>query len=125
MKKLAPLMLLAAVAFAQPAKWFPPEQMMTIGVYYYPEAWPEDQWERDIANIKKMGFEYIHVAEFAWAVMEPEEGRFDFTWLDKTVELAKKHGLKVVMCTPSATPPVWLSRKHPEILMIRADGMRM
>jgi len=82
--------LVSALAAAQPAKWFPPQDMMTIGVYYYPEAWPESQWERDISNIKKLGFEYIHVAEFAWAVMEPEEGHFDFTWLDKTVELAKK-----------------------------------
>lgn len=110
---------------AQPARWFPPEEMMTIGVYYYPEAWPESQWERDISNIKKFGFEFIHVAEFAWAVMEPEEGRFEFAWLDKTVALAKKYGLKVVMCTPSATPPAWLARKHPEILMVRADGVRM
>jgi beta-galactosidase len=45
--------------------WFPPEQLMTIGVYYYPEAWPEQQWERDIANIRKLGFEYIHMSEFA------------------------------------------------------------
>lgn len=110
---------------AQTAKWFPPEQLMTIGVYYYPEAWPESQWERDIANIKKFGFEYIHLAEFAWAFMEPEEGRFEFGWLDKTVALAKKYGLKVVLCTPSATPPAWLARTHPEILMIRADGTRM
>ncbi len=115
----------AVVAAAQPAKWFPPEEMMTIGVYYYPEAWPESQWERDIANIRKFGFEFIHVAEFAWAVMEPEEGRFEFAWLDKTVELAHKNGLKVVMCTPTATPPAWLARKHPEILMVRADGVRM
>jgi beta-galactosidase len=126
MKKIA-ICLLAFAAFcnAQPATWFPPEQMMTIGVYYYPEAWPESQWERDIANIKKFGFEYIHLAEFAWAFMEPEEGRFEFAWLDKNVELAHKYGLKVILCTPSATPPAWLARKHPEILMIRDDGTRM
>ena len=98
---------------------------MTIGVYYYPEAWPEQQWERDIANIKKLGFEYIHMSEFAWTRMEPQEGHYDFGWLDKNVELARKYGLKVVLCTPSATPPVWLSRTHPEILMIRADGTQM
>jgi beta-galactosidase len=117
--------MFAAICAAQPSQWFPPEQMMTIGVYYYPEAWPESQWERDISNIKKFGFEYIHLAEFAWAFMEPEEGRYEFGWLDKAVELARKNGLKVVLCTPTATPPAWLSRKHPEILMIRADGTRM
>ncbi len=61
---------------------------MRIGVYYYPEAWPEKQWPRDIANIKKMGLEFIHLGEFAWAFMEPEEGKFDFDWLERNVQLA-------------------------------------
>ncbi|HEY3742485.1 MAG TPA: beta-galactosidase, partial [Bryobacteraceae bacterium] len=124
--RLALLTTFAVIAVsAQPQKWFPPQNLMTIGVYYYPEAWPESQWERDISNIKKFGFEYIHVAEFAWAFMEPEEGRFEFDWLDRVVALAHKYGLKVVMCTPSATPPAWLSRTHPEILMIDSSGTRM
>jgi len=118
-------LLFAALCAAQPTQWFPPEQMMTIGVYYYPEAWPESQWERDISNIKKFGFEYIHLAEFAWAFMEPEEGRYEFAWLDRSIELARKYGLKVILCTPSATPPAWLARNHPDILMVRADGTRM
>ncbi|MBZ5594554.1 MAG: beta-galactosidase [Acidobacteriia bacterium] len=118
-------LLFAALCAAQPNQWFPPEQMMTIGVYYYPEAWPESQWERDVSNIKKFGFEYIHLAEFAWAFMEPEEGRYEFGWLDKSVDLARKYGLKVVLCTPSATQPAWLARNHPDILMVRADGTRL
>ena len=125
MKLLALFAILAAALAAQVNSWFPPGQLMTIGVYYYPEAWPESQWERDIANIKKLGFEYIHMSEFAWAFMEPEEGRYDFTWLDKSVALAQKYGLKVILCTPTATPPAWLSRNHPEILMVRGDGTRM
>jgi beta-galactosidase len=107
------------------ADWFPARDMMTIGVYYYPEAWPEAQWPRDMANIKKMGLEFVHMGEFAWAYMEPEEGRFRFDWLEQNVELAAKNGLKVILCTPSATPPVWLARKHPEILMVDANGRRM
>jgi beta-galactosidase len=127
---LALTILLATTCFAQPTTqqiqtWFAPNQLMTIGVYYYPEAWPESQWERDIANIKHLGFEYIHLAEFAWAFMEPSEGNFQFAWLDRVVALAQRNGLKVVLCTPSATPPVWLTRAHPEILMINADGHRM
>jgi len=109
----------------QIAGWFPKDQLITIGVYYYPEAWPESQWERDIANIKKFGFEYIHLAEFAWAFMEPTEGNYQFRWLDKVIAIAQRNGLKVVLCTPSATPPVWLSKAHPEILMISAEGRRM
>jgi beta-galactosidase len=105
--------------------YFAPGQMMTIGVYYYPEAWPPDQWERDISNIKRFGFEYIHVGEFAWAFMEPEEGKYDFAWLDRVVELAAKNGLKVILCTPTPTPPVWLVQKHPEVLMVDDYGRTM
>jgi beta-galactosidase len=104
---------------------FPTPDMMTVGVYYYPEAWPREQWARDLANIKRHGFEFVHMAEFAWAFMEPEEGRFDFEWLETNVRLAAEQGLKVVLCTPSATPPAWLARKHPEILMVDARGRRM
>lgn len=105
--------------------WFPRAEMMNIGVYYYPEAWPQNQWARDMANMHKMGMEFVHMGEFAWAFMEPEEGKFDFDWLEKNVALAQQNGMKVILCTPSATPPVWLSRKHPEILMVDATGKRM
>ncbi len=126
----AALLLLAVTSTAQPtpqqiAQWFPPDQLMTIGVYYYPEAWPESQWERDMANIKKFGFEFIHLGEFAWSFMEPVEGQYEFGWLDKNIELAHKYGLKVILCTPSATPPAWLARKHPEIMMVNANGVHM
>ena len=119
------LIISAALASAQPAPYFPPAEMMNIGVYYYPEAWPESQWARDIANIKKLGLEFVHMGEFAWAFMEPEEGKYDFSWLEKNVELSAAQGLKVVLCTPSATPPVWLVRQHPEVLMVDSGGRRM
>src|SRR5271165_2716263 len=127
---IAALALLAPTCIAQPtpqqiSQWFPPDQLMTIGVYYYPEAWPESQWERDIANVSKFGFEFIHLGEFAWSFMEPVEGQYEFGWLDKNIELAHKYGLKVILCTPSATPPAWLARKHPEIMMLNANGVRM
>ena len=79
MKALALLTMFAAAMTAQVNSWFPPEQLMTIGVYYYPEAWPESQWERDIANIKKLGFEYIHLAEFAWALWSPKKASTTLT----------------------------------------------
>jgi beta-galactosidase len=123
------LALLASLASAQVGvareRYFPAEQMMTIGVYYYPEAWPPEQWERDIKNIKRFGFEFIHVGEFAWAFMEPEEGKYDFAWLDRVIELAAKNGLKVVLCTPTPTPPIWLVEKHPDVLMVDDVGRTM
>jgi beta-galactosidase len=104
---------------------FPRSDLMTIGVYYYPEAWPESQWARDIANMRKLHLEFVHMGEFAWAFMEPEEGKFDFGWLDRAVQLCADQGLKVVLCTPSPTPPAWLEEAHPEIHMVDAQGRSM
>ena len=108
-----------------PSSPFPTPDLMRIGVYYYPEAWPENQWARDIANMKKMHLEFVHMGEFAWAFMEPTEGHYDFGWLDRAVKLCADNGLKVILCTPSPTPPVWLSQNHPEILMVDAAGRTM
>jgi len=121
----AVVLLLPWVAAAAEADWFPRGDLMTIGVYYYPEAWPESQWARDMANMRKMGMEFVHMGEFAWSFLEPEEGKYQFDWLEKNVALAAQNGMKVILCTPSATPPVWLTRKHPEILMVDAAGRRM
>lgn len=96
-----------------------------IGVYYYPEHWPENQWERDIKRIAELGFEFIHLAEFAWIDLEPEEGKYDFSWLDKVVNLAAQNDLKVIMCTPSPCLPAWLSQKHPEVLSVDENGRRI
>ncbi|AXP81757.1 Beta-galactosidase BgaA [Mariniflexile rhizosphaerae] len=105
--------------------FFPAKDLTTVGVYYYPEHWHPDQWERDLKNIAEMGYEFTHFGEFAWAQLEPEEGRYDFKWLDTALELAAKYKLKVIMCTSTATPPVWLVRKHPDILATDEDGSKM
>jgi beta-galactosidase len=102
--------------------FFEEKQVMLTGSYYYPEQWPESQWERDISNMARLGFEFTHYGEFAWSTLEPEEGKYNFDWLDKAVALAAKYHLKVVLCTPSATPPAWLTAKHPDVLMVNAEG---
>lgn len=125
MKRLLAFLMCTSILFAQDPNWFPKRDMLTIGVYYYPEAWPESQWSRDISNIHKLGMEFVHMGEFAWYFMEPEEGNYQFDWLEKNVALAAQNGLKVILCTPSATPPIWLTRGHPEILMVDAQGRTM
>lgn len=102
--------------------WFNDKDLTLTGAYYYPEHWDESQWERDLKQMHELGFEFTHFAEFAWAQLEPQEGVYDFSWLDQAVALAAKYDLKVVMCTSTATPPVWLSRKYPEILLKSEDG---
>lgn len=106
-------------------QFFPTKDLTTVGVYYYPEHWNPTQWERDLKNIAEMGYEFTHFGEFAWAQLEPEEGTYDFKWLDTALELAAKYKLKVIMCTSTATPPVWLVRKHPDILATNEDGSKM
>jgi beta-galactosidase len=123
------LVLSALPMSAQPppastAYRFPPADLMNLGVYYYPEAWPATQWPRDMANIKQLGMEFVHMGEFAWAFMEPKPDTFDFAWLDRNIELAHAQGLKVVLCTPTPAPPIWLTEAHPEVLMVDANGRR-
>ena len=111
-------------AFAQPERFFDKEDLITTGVYYYPEHWNESQWERDLKQIKDLGFEFVHYAEFAWAQLEPKEGVYDFAWLDRAVDMAGRYGLKVIICTSTATPPVWLVRKYPEVLIENENGTK-
>lgn len=89
---------------------------MKIGTYYYPEQWPKSQWERDFDKIASMGLRIVHMAEFAWMSLEPSPGQYSFDWLDECVEMAAKRNLDVILCTPTAAPPIWLTEQHPEIL---------
>jgi beta-galactosidase len=109
---------------SNPHSFFPKEDLMKFGVFYYPEQWPKEQWKRDLENIAKLGFEFSHFAEFAWTFIEPTEGTYDFQWLDEAIDLADKAGLKVILCTPSLTPPAWLGDKYPEIYLVGSDGRR-
>jgi beta-galactosidase len=95
---------------------------MKIGVYYYPEQWPREQWRRDFDNMAKMGLQIAHMGEFAWYSMEPTEGNIQLDWLSECVEMASQRKMKVILCTPTAVPPVWLVEKDPDVCLKRADG---
>lgn len=89
---------------------------MKIGTYYYPEQWPREQWERDFDKIAEMGLRIVHMAEFAWFAMESSPGDIQLDWLSDCVEMCRKRDLEVILCTPTAAPPVWLSDQFPEVL---------
>jgi len=95
-----------------------------MGIYYYPEHWDKSEWERDVKSISEIGFEFIHIAEFAWIDMEPQEGIYKFDWLDAVIDLAAKYKLKVILGTPTAVSPVWMGIKHPEIYLMGPDYQR-
>ena len=96
--------------------------LMKIGTYYYPEQWPRQQWERDFDHIARMGLQIVHMGEFAWFQMEPDEGKIQLDWLAECAEMARQRKLDVILCTPTAAPPIWLSQKYPETLPVAADG---
>lgn len=95
---------------------------MRLGVCYYPEHWPESMWKDDAARMKALGIDRVRIGEFAWSRIEPTPGEYDWDWLDRAIETLAGEGLKVVMCTPTATPPKWLIDLHPDILPVGADG---
>jgi len=105
-------------------EFFPKQDLMTFGVYYYPEHWDENEWERDIKSISDIGFEFIHMAEFSWANLETSEGVYNFDWLDKAINLAAKYNLKVILGTPTAIAPVWIGIKYPEIYLMNSNYVR-
>ncbi|AMH43024.1 MULTISPECIES: beta-galactosidase [Burkholderiaceae] len=95
---------------------------MRLGVCYYPEHWSVSMWKDDAARMKALGIDRVRIAEFAWSRIEPSPGEYQWDWLDQAIDTLADAGLKVVMCTPTATPPKWLIDRHPDILPIGADG---
>lgn len=93
-----------------------------LGVAYYPEDWDEGVMAEDIALMKKAGINVARVGEFAWSKMEKREGEFTFGWLHRVVDALGEAGIATVLCTPSATPPRWLSVKYPDIMSERQNG---
>jgi beta-galactosidase len=92
-----------------------------FGVCYYPEHWPPSQWEQDAQMMAELGLTYVRIGEFAWSRLEPNPGELDFAWLDQAILTLNNAGLKVVMCTPTATPPKWLIDQYPDILPVNPN----
>ncbi len=99
--------------------------MFRFGVDYYPEHWPEERWTADARLMAEAGFNTVRLAEFAWSKMEPQEGRFDFEWLDRAIDILSLYQIKVILGTPTASAPPWLLYRHPEIFRVRQDGQRV
>jgi beta-galactosidase len=97
---------------------------MKLGVCYYPEHWPPERWPVDARLMREAGLDLVRLGEFAWQQMEPAEAEFDWAWLDSAIEVLTAEGLKLVLCTPTATPPAWLCHAHPDVLPVDAQGRR-
>jgi len=96
-----------------------------LGAAYYPEAWRPQQVDEDIRLMLDAGLNCARLAEFAWSAIEPEEGRIELDWLRRVVDKLGAAGIATIMCTPSCTPPAWLTGKYPEVLVVEHDGTRL
>jgi beta-galactosidase len=108
---------------------------MYFGADYHPEHWvypyagtpehPESRWERDAELMIGAGMNVVRMGEFVWGLYEPEEGKYDFEWMRRCMDVMGKAGIKVVLTTPTAAPPLWLAHKHPEILPVDCRGLTL
>ncbi len=96
--------------------------MIKVGMAYYPEQWDRSLWEDDAARMAKLGVRVVRLAEFAWSRLEPSEGRFHFGWLDSAIDTITRHGMQVLLCTPTNSAPMWLYTDHPETVQCGRDG---
>ena len=94
-----------------------------IGVCYYPEHWPKELWEKDAADMAALGITYVRIGEFMWSTLQPSppppppaSAVYDWSVLDQALEILGRHGLKVILGTPTACPPKWLIDAHPDVL---------
>ena len=98
---------------------------LLLGVDYYPDQTPESLWEEDARRISEAGLTNVRIAEFAWALMEPSEGNFDFGWLQRAVDILHRNHIGVILGTPSAAPPPWLTAKYPDVVEVNDKGLKL
>src|SRR5690349_7755115 len=93
------------------------------GGAYTTEQWPESIWQEDALLMQAAGLNLVSLGVFSWARLEPRPGAYDFAWLDRVIDLLYAHGVGVNLATPTASPPPWLARLHPESLPVTEEGV--
>jgi beta-galactosidase len=92
------------------------------GAAYYHEYMPSDRLDKDIALMKAAGLTVVRMGESTWSLWEPEDGRFEYAWMDRVVDAMGKAGIKVIMGTPTYSIPAWMGHQHPEMLARLMNG---
>lgn len=95
---------------------------LLYGVAYYDEYMPYDRLDKDVAMMKAAGINVVRIAESTWSTLEPQEGKFDFSHVDRVLDAMHKGGIRVIIGTPTYAVPTWLVRKYPEVLAITNRG---
>lgn len=103
--------------------WMPGRQTIRFGGDYNPEQWPREVWDEDIRLMREAGVNLVSIGIFSWALLEPEEGVYDFSVLDEIIELLHAARIDVDLATPTASPPAWFYRKYPHARAVTRDGI--
>jgi beta-galactosidase len=103
---------------------FRADRMDTVlyGAAYYPEYMPYERTDEDIALMQKAGISVVRVGESTWGLWEPEDGRFEYVWMDRVIEKLHAAGIRVILGTPTYSIPAWMYKKHPEMVVTRLNG---
>ncbi|MGA7685550.1 MAG: beta-galactosidase [Terriglobales bacterium] len=118
------LMLCSALSIAQTKASFAPDKMDNIlyGAAYYEEYMPYDRLERDVQLMQQAGISVVRMGESSWGLWEPQDGHFEFAWMDRVIDRMQQAGIKVILGTPTYSVPAWMYKEHPEIFIKRFDG---
>lgn len=98
---------------------------IAYGGDYNPEQWPKDIQEEDVRLMREAGVNLVSLGVFAWVLMEPSQGEYEFGWLDEIIDRLHANGIAVDLATPTAATPAWFSRKYPHTLPVNREGVRI
>ncbi|MGA8867202.1 MAG: beta-galactosidase [Candidatus Sulfotelmatobacter sp.] len=121
------LLLLSSLSTFSQSPPFRPDQMPTVlyGAAYYTEYMPYERLDKDVELMQKAGISVVRVGESSWGLWEPEDGRFEYAWMDRVIEKMHAAGIKVILGTPTYSIPAWMYKEHPEILITRLGGQHL
>jgi beta-galactosidase len=121
---LVGLLCAALPGKAQAREAFRADRMDTVlyGVAYYPEYMPYERLDQDVQLMQKAGISVVRIGESSWGLWEPQDGRFEFAWMDRVVERLHAAGIRIILGTPTYSIPAWLFKEHPEIVVTRLGG---
>ena len=122
---LLSLLLMTAVgSLAQAKPAFAPDKMETVlyGAAYYSEYMPYERLEQDVNLMQQAGISVVRMGESSWGLWEPEDGRFEYAWMDRVIDRMHNAGIKVILGTPTYSVPAWMYKEHPEIFITRFGG---
>jgi beta-galactosidase len=120
-------LLVAVVTSSAPSQTtstFAPGQMENVlyGAAYYPEYMPYERLDQDVRLMQQAGITVVRMGESSWGLWEPQDGHFEFAWMDRVIDRMQNAGIKVILGTPTYSVPAWMYKEHPEIFIRRFNG---